>query len=133
MHALREAAAGLKHLQPIMIAPPPKKLPVALADCSPIELRQIARVLVLVSNHTGVSIKDLDSRSRSARVAKARFLCMALIRATTLLPQAQIASIFRRDHAVAHLAMKTIRHRFHEDARFAADYRTLLFLSISAT
>lgn len=65
---------------------------------------------------------DLQSKRRTARIAHARQMAMALIREHTRLSLMEIGDLFSRDHGTVIHAIKAVNGRCKTDAEFQAAY-----------
>ena len=69
----------------------------------------IDKIFELISEKYGVSEEDIRSKKRNDNIAKARHLCIYLIRHLTELSLSDIGKIFSRDHATVIASTKFIK------------------------
>jgi len=100
---------------------------------SPWELRRTTDVLRAVMAESGVDRGSLFSRRRTARVAAARQLAMALLRDATNMSLAEIGSIFGRGHDTAIHAIRAVKARRVTDLDLDRRYLFLLSRIRAAT
>jgi chromosomal replication initiation ATPase DnaA len=93
-----------------------------LAAPAPAEVERITRQ---VAAHYGLDPAQLRGRGRTAEVALARQVAMALCRALTPCSTSTIGRAFARDHGTVVWAVQSVRDRCDTDRRFAATYSAL--------
>lgn len=92
----------------------------------------IAGIVRAVVSHTGVSAETLESRLRTARAARARHLCMALIRECSALSLAEIGGLFGRGHDTVIHGIKAAQRAISADPETARAYHLILQRTIEA-
>lgn len=95
---------------------------------SPPGARDIEPILVAVSNHFGISIASIFSRSRRGDIVAARHTCMFLTRQRLNWSTPRIGIMFDRDHAAVINGLSVIQNRIECDAKFAAALHTITAL-----
>jgi len=99
----------------------------SLSRLSSSDVLRVARIKLSVVAVTGISLEELAGRRRTARIAGARMLAMALVREATNLSLVEVGQVFGdRDHGTVIHAVKTIASRCDHEAVFAASYSRLL-------
>lgn len=92
---------------------------------SPPGARDIEPILVAVSNHFGISIASIFSRSRRGDIVAARHTCMHLVRQRLNWSTPRIGIMFDRDHATVLHAVSVIHDRLSCDTKFASAIATI--------
>ena len=73
------------------------------------ETDTIDKIIDLISERYGVSEEELRSKKRTDNIAKARHLCIYLIRHLTDLSYSDVGKLFSRDHATAIASIKYVK------------------------
>ncbi|MGA7807135.1 helix-turn-helix domain-containing protein [Bradyrhizobium sp.] len=87
---------------------------------------KIADIQMAVCRHYGVSVGDLLSPSRTAKLAYPRRLAMYLARELTHRSWHHIGRLFRRDHTTAIHAIRKVAGELLQDANLAHDVALLI-------
>lgn len=88
-----------------------------LSETQPLPVT-IDKVLDEVARTTGVSREEITSRSRNAKIAKARHVCMYILREVTSMSTEEIGENFGgRDHSTVVYALKQQKEEIERDTR----------------
>jgi chromosomal replication initiator protein len=80
----------------------------ALVSTDKSETDTIEKIFAIVSRRYSVSEEDIRSKKRNDNIAKARHICMYMIRRLTQLSLADIGKIFSRDHTTVISSIKYV-------------------------
>ena len=80
----------------------------ALVNGDKSEGETIDRIFEIVSEKYGVSIEDIRGKKRNDNIAKARHVCIYMIRNITELSLSDIGKLFSRDHSTVISSIKYI-------------------------
>ena len=83
-------------------------------------MEELLRILVAVSQVTGVDIREIRGRGRRRPVADARMISMALLLERSGLTSAAVGELFERDHSTVLNAANGVTAMCQTDARFRA-------------
>jgi len=113
----------------------------AVENAAPVGLipgqrRQVDIIVAVVAEKMGVPVKQIYSRDRHEKIARARQLAMTLVHAEMKLSFNQVGKLFRRDHGTADSAVKAIENLVQTNYTFGrivagitTDVRAALSLS----
>lgn len=88
---------------------------------------QTGRIISMVSEQFGVSIKDIEGPRRFGDIVRARHSAMWLARKTTVLSFPQIAKAFKRkDHTTVKRAVEAVDRAMEREPVYAATMMWLL-------
>jgi chromosomal replication initiation ATPase DnaA len=93
--------------------------------CSPEENATVRRIIAAVTEATGVDETALTSPVRTDRIATARRVAMAAIRAHTTLSLHETGDLFRKDHSTVVCACRAVRADLESAGRMAALFRAV--------
>lgn len=99
-----------------------EQLNAALADS---RRPEVQKVLMLVADHSGVTVPDLLGRSRTRHICDARQVCMWLCRHELKLTLQLTGQQLNRDHGTIMLGEENVQDRLATEPAFAADLRHL--------
>jgi chromosomal replication initiator protein len=89
------------------------------------EQMRIIEIMIAVEKATGVSTAGMTGGRRTARIAHARHLAMAVIRKATSLSLMEVGDLFNRDHGTVIHAIRAVSNRITTCAETKATYEKL--------
>ncbi|MBQ8174413.1 MAG: chromosomal replication initiator protein DnaA [Clostridia bacterium] len=115
-NSIRTIEGAIKKISAVsMLTSTPITLELCKEAISPIlsssksENDTIDKIFELISERYGVSEEDIRSKKRNDNIAKARHLCIYLIRHLTELSLSDIGKLFSRDHATVIASTKYVK------------------------
>ena len=115
-NSIRTIEGAIKKISAVsMLTSTPITLELCKDAISPIlsssksETDTIDKIFELISRKYGVSEEDIRSKKRNDNIAKARHLCIYLIRHLTELSLSDIGKLFSRDHATVIASTKYVK------------------------